>query len=126
MCRWSRQNESSCGLEAGGILARERGELFAGVGEFGIVRQVFHFERVGLGIEEHGSIFAVLTEFGVTVIFGADGDAVESGAIFAPDGEGGIVPLGGGVIEERDEGGAFVARRNSETAEFAKGGVNVE
>ncbi len=100
-------------------------ELFADVGVLGVVREVLELVGVGLHVEEHGAAFA-LVEFGVAPAVGADGGAGESFAVLAPDAEGGVVPLAGGVFQEWDEGAALLVGRGREAGEFDEGGVDVE
>ena len=79
-----------------------------------------------MDVEEHRSIARVFAELGVAKLFGADGGAVNCGAIFAPDAEGGLRPWGARVVEERREAGAFDAGGNFEMAELGQGAVDVE
>src|SRR5580698_3596531 len=109
--------------KGGGVGTGERGKFFADVGEFGVGGEVFGFEGIGFGVEEHGAVLAVGAEFGVAVLLGADGDAVEGLAVFGPDGVGGVFPIGVGFVEEWGECCAFKAGRGSEVAKFGEGGV---
>ena len=64
--------------------------------------------------------------FGVAELFGADRGAVDGGAVFAPDAEGGVVPGCAWVVEEWDEAVAFDLRRDIKAREFGNGAVDVE
>ena len=47
-------------------------------------------------------------------------------AVFAPDAEGGLSPVGARIVEERHEAGAVDACGDFEIAEFGQGAVDVE
>ena len=93
------------------VRARERRKFLTSIRVLRIVRQVFHFERIGFWIEEHRPAATVGAELGVAELLRADGDAVQHAAVFAPDGVGGVMPIGARLVQQRDEARAFVARR---------------
>jgi hypothetical protein len=66
------------------VVCDEFCEWCAGLLVLRVVCEVGEFHRVGVYVEEHRSVRGVFAELGVAKLFGADGGAVDCGAVFAP------------------------------------------